>query len=137
MCIRDRIQKQLKIHLRDEQFRAWDDTRIQPGALWDAEIQQALEAATVAVLLVSTNFLASSYVSDNELPVLLGASADRGLKLLWVLVSPCAFEKARLDRFQAVHDVKTSLQALKEESRAGLEAVLTDIGKAIARAASS
>lgn len=130
------IQLQLTPVLRsDASFRAWDDSQIQPGAKWGDEIERALEAASVAVLLVSKHFLGSSFIHQSELPPLMEAAEKRGLKILWVLVSPCRYETIKLDRFQAAHAIQDSLQALKEKSQAQLDQVLMEIGETIEKAA--
>jgi len=41
---------------------AWDDQRIPVGAQWRDEIAEAIDAARVAVLLVSKDFLASRFI---------------------------------------------------------------------------
>ena len=53
-----------------EGLEIWGDTRIMPGAQWNDEIQLALDATKVAVLLVSADFLTSDYIADTELPAL-------------------------------------------------------------------
>jgi hypothetical protein len=45
----------------------WSDADIEPGRKWPEKIHAALESATVAVLLVSANFLASDFIADVEL----------------------------------------------------------------------
>ncbi len=37
--------------VRGHQIDLWDDSRIQPGAQWRSEIEEALDAADVGVLL--------------------------------------------------------------------------------------
>jgi len=83
----------------------WDDTRIKPGQDWRREIREAVETAVVAVLLISADFLASTFIKDNELPPLLEAAEEDGLTILPVILKPCRFRKAlNLERFQAVND---------------------------------
>src|ERR1043166_7664288 len=82
----------LRVHLRPLErvhpIEIWDDTRINPGADWLKEIQTALQLAKVAVLLISADFLASEFISTNELPRLLDAAARGGADILPVIVSP-------------------------------------------------
>ena len=74
----------------------WEDTRIRPGDEWRAEIRKAIEAASVAVLLISADFLASEFVASEELPALVEAAERRGLRVLQVIVSPSRFERTPL-----------------------------------------
>lgn len=90
----------------------WDDGRIVPGALWQAEIERALDAAGAAVLLVGPGFLASNFVQDHELPRLLDAAAHRGLKLFPLIVGHCAWEVVELGRLQSFNPPGEPLESL-------------------------
>jgi hypothetical protein len=48
----------------------WADTRIRAGNYWNANIQAAIDAAHVHLLLISPSFLASGYIYDHELPAI-------------------------------------------------------------------
>jgi len=52
-------------------FGEWTDHVILPGEHWRKEIDQALERSRFGLLLVSPEFLASKFITENELPVLL------------------------------------------------------------------
>lgn len=53
------------------QFSPWADYLILPGEQWRSEIDQALERCRFGLLLASPNFLASPFITENELPALL------------------------------------------------------------------
>ena len=60
----------------------WADSRITPGDRWKQEIASAMERASIAVLLVSADFLASDFVAENELPPLLEAAQREGVRIV-------------------------------------------------------
>jgi hypothetical protein len=51
---------------------------LRAGDKWKREIEKALQRATAAVLLVSADFLASDFITDNELPPLLKNAEEQG-----------------------------------------------------------
>jgi hypothetical protein len=67
----------LRVHLdalqaEDENFvDPWDDERIGAGENWKEEIESAMDRASVAVLLVSADFLVSPFIKREEVPRLL------------------------------------------------------------------
>jgi hypothetical protein len=91
----------------------WDDTQIKPGMKWREEIEKALSTAKVAILLVSTDFLASEFISTNELPPLLKAAENDGATILPLILKPCLFDMHQnLAQFQAVNNPKKPLSKL-------------------------
>jgi hypothetical protein len=113
-------------------FDIWSDERIQPGDQWRDEIQRALSDVNVAVLLVSTDFLASDFIARVELPALLQGAQARGSRILWVPVSDCLHEGTAISSFQAVFDPKRPLDSLtKAKRQAALVTVARKITEAI------
>jgi hypothetical protein len=53
------------------EFSNWSDHGILPGEFWRREIEEALEKAQFGLLLLSPQFLASSFITRDELPKLL------------------------------------------------------------------
>ena len=49
----------------------WSDAQLRAGDAWCPQIEAQLAACSVAVLLVSPNFLASSFIAERELPLIL------------------------------------------------------------------
>jgi TIR domain len=73
---------------RDGLVVVWSDKQIRPGERWREEIDAALHAATIAVLLVSQDFLASTFVRDEELPRILTRQQEGHLIVLPVFLRP-------------------------------------------------
>jgi hypothetical protein len=93
--------------------------------------EHALASAKVAVLLVTKEFLASGFILDNELPALLKAAREEGLKIIWVLLKPCLYGETEISDFQAAHNLAKPLAKLEGADR---EAVLAEICKVIKKA---
>jgi tetratricopeptide (TPR) repeat protein len=76
-------------------LEVWADTRIDAGAKWYPEIEEAMKRAAVAVCLVSEHFLSSDFCTKQEVPFLLKREADEGLLIVPVLLSDCVWEAHR------------------------------------------
>ncbi len=112
--------ERLRTHLepyRRAGFDVWDDTRIRVGQLWREEIKRALAVAKVAILLVSADFLASPFISENELPPLLAAANQDGTVILTVVIGACNFSETPLARFQAFNSLSNPLNDMKPPKR--------------------
>src|SRR5260221_13660361 len=76
---------------REGIIELWVDTKIQAGMEWKEEIQNAIDSSTVAVVLISADFLASDFISEHELPKLLLHAKRGGTTILPLIVAPCPF----------------------------------------------
>ena len=121
-----KLQIHLTPYLHGEQVSLWDDSKITPGADWKAEINRAMDKARVAVLLVSPDFLASSFIVQAELPVLLNRP---DLTIVWIPIRPSAYEVTPLKNIQAAHDPQRPLASLPKPKQ---EEALVAIAKQIA-----
>ncbi len=92
----------------------WSDKEIKPSADWEKEINQALNDAEIAVLLVSVDFLASDFIANVELPKLLEKWKAGKLELLWIPLTPSHYKLSGLPRVQAVSDPATPLNSMSE-----------------------
>lgn len=114
---RDELITMLAPALRKKTIDLWYDDKIKPGQDWKQEIEDALERAKVGVLLVSKQFMASSFIANKELPFLIAAAANRKVKLTWVLLDECLYSEEDFAAIQALHDVGRSLGSYQRNNR--------------------
>ena len=106
----DRLLVHLKPLEKEGLIDLWADTRLRAGDRWKKEIENALERATVAILIVSADFLASDFITENELPPILRNAESKGTRIIPLIVKPCRFTRDKnLRHFQAVNDPQDSL----------------------------
>lgn len=95
---KDELEKQaLLLHLgvleNEKLIDLWVDDKINAGGDWSAEIEDAVGKANVAILLVTANFLNSSFILKEEVPKLLRRRREEGLIVFPIIAKACAWEK--------------------------------------------
>lgn len=113
----DELHTHLIPCLKQVPIEVWDDTKIKTGELWKDEISKALNSARIAILLVSPAFLASEFISNNELPHLLEAAEQGGLTIFWVPVRPSVYHGTAIQKYQAVISPDRPLSKMKPSER--------------------
>ncbi len=135
---RNELRKFLKPVVRQKRIRIWDDTAIDAGEQWRKEIKKALNSANIAILLMSSDFLASDFIIEQELPILVARSnkKEEGMRLLWIAVRPSGFkEEPVVENLQALNDPSRPLSTLKKHAWENeLTEVCTKISDAVAKA---
>ena len=84
----------------------WEDTMIGLGEAWRKEIEDALERADIAVLLVTEHFLTSDFILHEEVRLLLERhKKSRDLYIVPLIASPCDWQAHRwLADLQVFHN---------------------------------
>ena len=107
----ERINTALKPLVFNDIIVAWDDQSIAAGSNWLDEINRAIVSARIAVLLVSQNFLASSFIHRKELPDML-KRRDEGMGFFWVPIEKTLYKFTPLKDIQSAWDPERPLAAL-------------------------
>ena len=113
----ERILKWLKPLEEEGLLDIWDDSQIPPGAKWKDVIEENLAEAKAAVLLVTQDFLSSSFIKESELPVLLAAAEEDGLQIFWIAVKPSTYRSTEINDYQAVNNPAKPLSSLDGAAR--------------------
>ena len=90
---KDRLVTHLGVLQQECLLDLWDDHRIGAGEDWYQEIQEAMNAASVAVLMVSANFLDSKFIRQEEVPRLLERRKEEGMRIFPVIITPCGWDE--------------------------------------------
>ncbi len=113
--------ERLRVHLtpleREGIVDLWDDTKIKAGMQRGEELQIAIDSSTVAVVLISADFLASKFIVEHELPKLLQRAKSGGTTILPLIVSPCLFVGSGVDIFQSINAPDKPLIAMTSSER--------------------
>lgn len=114
--------ERLKVHIKPLEKKGlvdlWDDNKIKAGDKWKKEISYALNSASIAILIMSADFLASDFIIDNELPPLLEKASLNGTQILPIILKKCRFEREKkLSQFQALNNPKTPILSMTEHEQ--------------------
>ncbi len=71
---------------------AWQDRRIEAGDEWYKSIQGAMNDCDLGLLLVSPDYLASSFIQEEEQPTLLQRRKQMQLRVIPIIIRPCAWK---------------------------------------------
>jgi TIR domain/Cyclic nucleotide-binding domain len=130
------LRTHLEPYARDGALDVWSDEGIPTGSRWLDEIEAALRATRVAVLLVTPHFLASRFIAERELPPILDAAEREGLRVVWIPVSHSSYERTPIRHYQAAHDPSRPLDSLRPAERnKALVEICRRIGEATAAVA--
>ncbi|MCP4660499.1 MAG: protein kinase, partial [bacterium] len=128
----EQLRRFLRPLEREQQIGWWDDSRIEKGRDWAAEIAQALDDATAAVLLISQDFIDSEFITGTELPHLLARAEAGKLTILPVFLGHSTVEltpysyvdlgsgverRVKLTKYQGFGSPKTPLAELRKPQR--------------------
>lgn len=128
----DELKTFLAPWVRDKRLGLWTDQQIGVGLDWRMRIENEISQARVAVLLVTADFLASEFISDSELPVILDRAHKNQLTVIWIAVGHAAYQVTELAKFQAANDPRRPLESLRKPER---DKVLLSIAQKVADAA--
>jgi hypothetical protein len=126
--------KRLRSHLAplesEGRVEVWDEGRMEPGTRWRDEIERAIASSAVVIPLVSADYLASSQIVDEVLPLVIGQARTGRTLVLPVIISPSRFARTALAQFQAVNSPSSSLVSKDKDEQ---EKVFENLGRSVQR----
>lgn len=90
--LKDQLVRHLQVLVRFAGIELWEADHVRAGDNWRQEADDALARADVALVLISSDFLASDLLQDVELPKLFRRREHGGLKVIPVLLRSCLWQ---------------------------------------------
>src|SRR5450755_1268315 len=100
--LRKELEKHLSLLQRQGLVSTWQDRRIMAGADWAQEINEHLKSASIILLLVSSDFLASDYCYGIEMQCALDRDKVGQARVIPIMVRPCDKKGAPFAHLQAL-----------------------------------
>ncbi|KPA18268.1 ATP/GTP-binding protein [Candidatus Magnetomorum sp. HK-1] len=90
---KDLILKHLSVLSVKNEVSIWSDKEIQPGHDWYTQIEKEISGSNVALLLISADFLTSSFIMKEEISLLLKRQKSSNLIIIPIIIRPCAWQQ--------------------------------------------
>ncbi len=128
----EKLRQKLEIHLstlsRQGFITTWHDRQIMPGTHWKQALDDHLNTASVILLLISPDFLASDYCYSVEMRRALARHEEGNACVIPILLRPVDWESSLFSILQAL-----PRNAKPVTSWSNYDAAFTDITKGIRR----
>src|SRR5437588_169655 len=92
--LRVELEKHLRLLSRQGLIAEWHSRKILPGEAWARQIDEHLEVASIVLLLVSPDFLASDYCYDIEMQRALERHKSGSTYVIPIILRPCDWQHA-------------------------------------------
>ncbi len=127
--LRNKLEKHLKLLQRQGLITQWHDRHISPGSDWAQAISMHLERASVILLLVSADFLASDYCYSIEMQRALERHQNKEARVIPILLRPCDWKDAPFAQLQALPTNAKPITSWNNQDEA-----FTDVASGLRRA---
>ena len=101
-ALRDELENHLSLLRRQGIISSWYDRQIVPGTDWSREIDVHLNAASIILLLISPDFLASDYCYSVELDRAMARHRDGEAHVIPIILRPVDWQGAPFASLQGL-----------------------------------
>jgi hypothetical protein len=115
----ERWRQRLETHLaqlkNEGVYRIWHDRQILAGAEWADDIDDNFRSADIILLLVSADFLASSYCMGKEVELAMKRHEEGSARVVPIILRPCDWHTAPFGKLQALPRDGKPIQGAKSD----------------------
>ncbi len=98
----DQLRAALVPYERIGTLHIWADMLTEPGEKWESEIVDHLDNAQIVILLLSNDFLSSSYCMDVEFPRVRVREKKGECTIVPIVVRACRYDLLKIGEIQAI-----------------------------------
>ncbi len=115
--------KELLVYLKPLQrlnlIKIWTDRNLESGEKWEEKIESEIENSQVAILLVSSSFFSSDFITKEEIPKFLEKNEKDGLDIKPIIINPCEslYLLSELKKYNAFNGFNKTLKGKNEYER--------------------
>ena len=129
----EQLMEQVVEHLKAVKLNLdiWvDRSEIDAGDEWESEIKKAIEQSSMAILLISTDFLNSKFITEKELPLLITKKSVYNYRLIPFILRPSSWD---IDDFYKKLEVRPKEKSLVkyQEDNGDRDEILVDFAKEV------
>ncbi|MEO0988778.1 MAG: toll/interleukin-1 receptor domain-containing protein [Cyanobacteria bacterium J06639_14] len=100
------LKKELEEHLallkRLGKVQIWQDRAIDAGDEWNEQIRQALDAADIILLLVTSRFINSEFCFSKEMNRSMTRHGQKTARVIPIIMAPCSWKEAPFAKLQVL-----------------------------------
>ena len=100
--LREQLENHLSILKRRGIIKDWHDRRIGAGKEWEGEIDEHLNTASIILLLISSDFMASDYCYDVEMSRAMERHEAKEARVIPIILRHVIWEEAPFGKLQAL-----------------------------------
>lgn len=117
-ALRSQLEKHLTLLKREGLIETWSFRNIDAGQDWKKEIDSNLESATIILLLVSADFIASDYCWNIEMKRALERDEAGDATIVPIILKACDWKTAPFAKLQALPEDARPVMAWRPRDRA-------------------
>lgn len=119
-AFRLKLERHLQGLMHQSLITFWDQSQIRAGENWVEQIRKQLSKAEIVLMLVSSNFLSSSYIYDKEVSYFLRKERKDEAIVIPIILKPCLWEKSPIGKLSVLPRNGKPISTWKNEDEAFL-----------------
>ena len=132
---KERLVTHLRVLQAQKWIKIWDYQQAAAGQCWEKHLYRAIELASIAVVLVSPDYLASDFCIHIEMPHVLKRRSEEGLKVVPILIRDCLWRA--VPELREIQLFPRDGSAIARRYRSYWDCVFTQIAEEVASLAAS